>query len=1021
DAAKLWAAGSQLLLGAVYGLVAWDRRQERWGHASAWLGVLGAGLIAVVFSSGRGSSAAKAAGLAAAYVFAERLLHWLPAQSRLVRRRRALLRLAWSLYRRPLLVAGWSVSAGAIGLALVRNLLILGGRSREIWAIVALLLVAGLYAVSARLFRQPNFLWLAAPLLIAPWTLLTKLGWFTAYRPTVFGYALGWAALAWGLLALSLWLARRTTLAYDRPLFWTAQALLPFSLLWAVGDVDTGRITMGLGVGFYGLAALADHRNLKGSLRGPLLARFLYPALGLIPVWSIYLLAWLAPAARHEHYGLLLLLFAPLGLIAGIRLKRLHPADGLPAYLTGYACAAVGTMLVAHDRSLLAGALLYDALIALASAWLFRQPLWVYPAAALAPAALWLALAEGGVPAGRRGWGLIGLGAIYLALAAVLRRLRLGAYATPPLAASFALIALGLPLSSQDRTGAFWAYGAASILYGLAAAGLRQPLLLTPAAALVVVPYAVALQSSRLAPDHYGLLLWPGALAALAAGFLLDQRAGAQGGFPWYRPLAWPAAVADRFMSWWALPVYILGFGLASAGPLFSNGRADWQAANLAGLVLVFAWGAYRFRLRGWLFLSALAGQLAAVSTLAWLGWWAQPDRAALAFLPVTLATAALGLYFEHRYREGSPLRVEDLLWGWSRPLYALVALDLIRFTSFGPSLAATLVTLGHGLLLATLASRWLNRVVAYAATALGALALFQWLSSLEGLPATAFPTPFALLAGLLGLGGYGLTLLRADLDERYELKPAAALWEPVLQRAAHGLALLSLLAAAGLGLDLAGWTVRALLGFPFRQVVEVATVLMAVGVFSILGLFYLLVSVARQRLYLGYLAIGLLLAAWSLYLFFVQALENVQWYALPVGLYLLGISYLEWQRQKAGLRGALARWLDYAAILLMAGTAFWQSLTTPWLYAALLSLEGAGFFWWGSARRLRRIFYAGLVCIVLAVIGQFVQSLLLFNRWIVFGVAGLTLVALAILLERRLEVILERSRDWRERLEMWE
>ena len=74
---------------------------------------------------------------------------------------------------------------------------------------------------------------------------------------------------------------------------------------------------------------------------------------------------------------------------------------------------------------------------------------------------------EAGAPANRRGWWLIGLAAIYLALAWALRRLRLPAYATDLLIAGFALVALGLPPSSGDQMGALVGYGAAALLYAV--------------------------------------------------------------------------------------------------------------------------------------------------------------------------------------------------------------------------------------------------------------------------------------------------------------------------------------------------------------------------------------------------------------------------------------------------------------------------------------------------------------------------------------------------------------------------
>jgi len=361
DAARLWAAGGQLILGVTYGLAAWFFDQERWGHVAAWLGVLAGGFIATVYSRGRGSSAAKAALLAAVYVLAERGLH-LSAPSFLPRFRVR----AWSLYRRSLLVAGWAVSGGAILLALVRNLVLLGGgRVREIWAIVALLMVTALYALSARLFRRSLFLWLAAVLVIAPWTLLTHLNWFLWPEPPPLPrYAIAWALLAWAQLLLGLLLDARAGLAYGRPLRVVAHFLLPFALLWGVADAGTSSLTYGLGVAFYILSVVVDHRRRPTGL---VRSRFLYPAAGLVPVWAVYTLARLVPSAQHEHFGLMLLAFAPLGLVAGQLLRRVDPVDELPAYLAGYGCALVGTMLVAHERPLLTGALLFDALLSVGS------------------------------------------------------------------------------------------------------------------------------------------------------------------------------------------------------------------------------------------------------------------------------------------------------------------------------------------------------------------------------------------------------------------------------------------------------------------------------------------------------------------------------------------------------------------------------------------------------------------------------------------------------------------------------
>ncbi len=1042
-----WGAISQLLLAVTYGLYAWGTFKERWGHTGLWLGVAGGGFLVIIYSQGRGSSAAAVAAMAVVLVLIERGLHWLRrhgitnrqpfgfaqgrpfgfAQDRpfgFARGRQAFIRLTWRLFKRPLLVTGWTVSAGAIGLALLRNLWWLGGgRIQQIWAIVGLLLITALYTLSARLFRQARFMWLAALLIFAPWTILTNLGWFTLYRPTLPGFALSWAVLGWFLYLTGLLIGRFASHAYVLPLKVIAHVLLPFSLLWGVANVDTSRFTFALAIGLYGLAAVLDHRSLKHtktsfSILGK--TKFFYSAVGLIPVWCIYLLAWLFPAARHEHYGLMLLLFGPLGLIVGQWLEHVAPKPqavrgyGLPGYLTAYGSLIVGTMLVAHESPLLALALLFDALLLVISARLFRNVLWLYPAAAVIPVSLLLALHEAGIASNRQGWWLIGLASIYLMLAWALRRIKLISYSTAPLTIGFALIALGLPPSSQDQTGALWGYGSAALLYAVTAFWLRQPPLLTPASALVIVPYAIGLQKSSLAPEYYGLALFPGAVIALTLGWWLDRHFGGWRAFPWGYLTNWPKALADRFLNWWGLPLFTLGFGLAMASPLFTAFEAGLSALNFFLLIPLFAWAIYYFRLRIWLLALALAGHLAAIFYLQELGWWRYPAWAWYRFLPVTLITVLVALFIEQHREEGSPLRREVYLFGWSRPLYIITSLDIIlgQLFSLEGSWAGAMVSLTHAVIIALLASFWLSIWLPYLSLNLGIVAWVQWLSTLEG-PIEGLPVTLTGLALGYGFSGYSLGFVRQDLSKDHEIRPWLAIWELPLQRVSILFSAGILVLTAWLGLDLIGWTVRAIFGLPFREIVDLVTVQMVVQVLALLGLLYLTASFVHRWLRFGYVAIGMLLAAWMLHAFYVQQWENVQWYAIPAGLYLLAIAYLEWQRGHK----TLARWIDYAAMILMLGSLFWQTLLFGWEYALLLGTEGFTAFWWGSARRLRRFFYAGMVAVILATVGQLINSLQSINQWIVFGIIGLLLVIVAIGVERKLESI----KAWQVVLETWE
>jgi len=243
DTMQLWGAADQILLALVYGMFAWGRYEERWGHLAAWLGMIGGGFIAIVYSRGHGSLAAKGAIIAVLMVLAERGLNNLKQRASIPKNRRALIRLAWSLYQHPLLVAGWTASVGIIGLSLIRNLILLGGgRIQQTWAAAGLLIITALYALAARLFHKTRFVWFAVIVIFAPWTILTNLGWFTAFKPTAPNFAVSWMVLAWLLFIIGLWVERRAPLAYATPLKTATHILLPFSMLWAIASPASIRL-----------------------------------------------------------------------------------------------------------------------------------------------------------------------------------------------------------------------------------------------------------------------------------------------------------------------------------------------------------------------------------------------------------------------------------------------------------------------------------------------------------------------------------------------------------------------------------------------------------------------------------------------------------------------------------------------------------------------------------------------------------------------------------------------------------
>jgi hypothetical protein len=397
---------------------------------------------------------------------------------------------------------------------------------------------------------------------------------------------------------------------------------------------------------------------------------------------------------------------------------------------------------------------------------------------------------------------------------------------------------------------------------------------------------------------------------------------------------------------------------------------------------------------------------------------------AALAFVPATYLTALAGMAIERNWFAVGAFvrgRLKSLpARAWAQMLYALLPVDIVGAQGVSATTVAgganVLVTLAHTLLLASLATLWISPWLAWVAPALGVLALLQELLRVQAAAAT-WPWAMALLALAYGLAAAGLRYGRRRNLSLFQ-EPRLQIWEAPLWWGGWLLSGASLMGMVAVGANVAGLTVRALLRQPLLTPADVPRVQMVVAVLAILGLFYLAAALAERWYWLGYGAVLLLLGAWSVEWLLLWNLREVQWYAIPAGVYLLGVGYLEWT---AGSR-TLARWIDRAALVLLLGSAFWQSLGadgTP--YALLMGTEGLLVGWWGSTRRLRRFLYAGVAGVTLDVSGQLVEPLLSANRWIVFGVTGMLLVTLAILVERRLETVLALSEDVRERLERWE
>jgi hypothetical protein len=1024
-----WVAAAPLLLGTLFTLYTWHSKQPLWAYPAVASLSLAGGLWIVAFSRGSGRSAALMALMAVAFVLLERALRYLAlARPRL---KAQFTRQAWRLYRRPLLHAGWTVSAVAIGAALLRNMVWLGGGvTRQTWAIVTLLVVSALYALSARLFRRLRLAWLAALLVPLPWTLLTDLGWYILPRPILYWHAVSWLVLAGLLLATAALLAQRCrSEKWSRPPLIVAHLLVPAALFLGLQQARVAIWALPLAIVYY-LAAVAMDFAFRPKETAPS-ARFLYPAAFSTPLWVVYLAQYFSPGPlAGVTAGLLLLTFALPALFLGRWLAGRQPPYRWPLYLLAYSTATLAMLLVSYDWRVLTGVLLFNAGLATFSVWLFRQPLWWYPAAFFLPSAALTWLGSAGVRADHYyGWTVIGLAGLFLAGAWLLQRREQGAYATPLIVMMFVWSGPGLLLCSLDRVGALVGYSTVSLLYLGTASWRRQPLVMSMAAALALVPYAMAMLLLNVRPDDYGLALWPGILAALFLARHLDAHWGREpnsdgskvGDFPWHNPAQWFDTIVAYWQRWWAWSWYgvaCLGVVLSATLSVFSPWR--WLLTLLLGTA-VFTWLTARFRLRGWLFATVAWFDFAGLAFIRQMGWSADLDQIALAFLPLTAVTALAALVVERVGNEGPPLHLGEgspqfRPAGWSRPLYLLLAINLILgqlMALTSTSAAGSLVSAGHALILLLVITAWQLSLLTPLPLLLGLLALMLapgWRQA----PATGQIVSLAVLAAAYGIGGYSLRSAQAWLQMRW---PWLLLWHKPLQGGGWLLSIPVWVLALESSNTVLTLALRYIFLTPAHSVAELRQVEMFILVSAVLGLFYLAAAVAHRWRWLGYAALVLLLSAWSLWLLIIQGQRELQFYALPAGVYLLAAGWFEW---RYGSRD-LARWLDRAALVLLFGSLFWQSLGAQGtIYAFVMVVEGLLVAWLGSLRRLRRLLYAGMVGVFTAVAGQLIEPLLALDT-LVLLVLGALLLALGIGLERRLEKMRELSQELRLKLEEWD
>lgn len=1011
-----WLSLSLVQLALAAALFAWIYRQVTWAHITVWLGIGGAGLLVLRYSTGSGRSAMFAALLAVGLILVERGCRTLT-----LRQGRPFIywvRRGWRLYRVPLKRGGWMVASGTIGLALVRNLIILdGGLVRQTWSTIALLILVGLYGVAAWLYRQPRFVYFSAALFVVPWSLATDLRW-----PNLGGGEMG---LSWTVVSILL-LGVTAVLAFQmRNWRWVSPTLrvatftVGLGLLSSLENSSFAVWAFGLGVMFFTLAVWLDRTFYKTTQ--PPSARYGYPLLSILPIWAAIIYELAIVNNTPTQFGLLTLTFSLPALGAGYWIAKREPSYRWPFYVLAYGTAVVAMILVGDTRPVLIVVLFFNTALAVLSVWLFREPIWWYPAALLLPFGLALQMQELGVFNLRNlGWLLIGLGAVYLLGAWLLSRQHQSQFAFPLLVMSATLTLFGLLFASDETIGVAIGFAGGAAVFAAMAIWKRWPILLFWVSFLIVVAYGASLFEWEPAWGWVALSMWPGILGFLGAAIALDHIWGiepladgtAVAPFPWENSHLWLTAVWHRLLRWWGLPLYLTAFAIVPLSSLLGvDTEWQWLVVMLLGTA-VYSFGLVRFQLRLFLLLAWLWLQFSWATFMNTQSWFDSPTETAYFFLPMTVLTAVVAILIETRPKN-------QRLAGrkWALPLYILFVMNI----AFGE--IAVLIDLGwqgglitavHGLLIALLATLWGWQWLAYApllfwAVSLGRVGAWADWQTYQLVPF------FALLALVYGVAGYGWRWrhrLSAPPNRRL------AIWERPLIRGGWVLSGLVLLTAFGTGGNIFALAIRGLFGVVALRAGEVAQTNTLVVTLAILGLFFLIGALAERRPRLGYASMLLLLISWTVWLRLIGQQVEIQLYAIPAVVYLLGIGWFEYE---TGLR-PLARWIDRLALLLLFGSVFWQSLTAlnGAAYALLMIIEGLLIVWIGSWRRLRRLLYAGVTAVVVALLGQLVAPLLALNTWVLL-LLGAILVTLGIVLERRLENVRTLSKEFRQRLESWE
>lgn len=887
------------------------------------------------------------------------------------------------------------------------------------------------YAASAWIFKERGFAHVSAWLSMIPFSMAAML-----YGPATTSLRLVIPWLIWStiLLVIGFTLDRNKT-RYSHGPYLAGYVLAVFALAVSIPDRLTNihalAVTILLALLSHLLVHFGQHHSFEDFIR-TFLNKAEQTTQQIVSTIFLFFASYAAPfllvqILAYNHYspawqGLSLTIAAPLYIGLGLLIGRAKPRGRLTLVPTwaffsaGYALTAIGAFFAFNDELLGTYALIVDILVYATSAYIFRQPLWLYLSTILTPIVALLILHQTDrLEADWTAWTLILLAYLYLAIGRIFERKRpeetsqsiavrrlVDSFAMPFYAPGLLLSALALVAGSGERILAIQIYSAAVILYALSSWLFHETLFLYPAAWLAAVPYYLTVTLTPLETRWYGLAWLPLIILYIAIGRIFFHK----------QPLG-IGALAQR-LTHPAIPFYWMAYAL-SLGMIWLS-YDDPLALTLAfsAATILYMSSAFLFRAPAWIYPGLLAAHLALLFYFTIDPKGGAFYQLSYPFHALTWLIALLGYGFGRGIREAdsSPAlsRAEavekdadrvglfDRVLGhsWAQPFFVFALIDIVAWQIIALNSYETTIVLaiGHMMLLSLFAMLWMESSLVYDVVGFGLLALGASLRQAD--------VPFGDAVAVFGGVGFGLYVLARLIEQISSRFKALTIWLTPLSHSSI------LLTAASM-----------IVNVPFVTTYMSATA----ASLAFAGALYISIAYRERQYLLGYFGMALLEIAWAL-LLYTNEIRQPQLYAIPGGLYFLGIAYLEMQLGRK--KYALAIEMLGLGVLLV--TSFAQSLDgdTGLVYFIVLMVESLLVIWWGVLQKRKIPFFTGIGAMVINIAAQViilisVNDIHRLNRWLVaFGV-GVLITAIAVIAELKREQLRRYSRQVGEMLETWE